>query len=170
MVDLYNAMAQNQGLLPEEMRAVCLDILVPRPPEDSPFEGQRFDLIVVRRTSYRFERFSDVPYSDHQCASAYHHFESIEAVTTALVSYLKPGGALMVVDLIRPSEEEVNNIDEIFPEHDASIVCHRGGFKEEEIISAFNAAGLQNVCFEAAIPVRKKGYNLKLFLAKGERN
>jgi hypothetical protein len=47
MVDLYNASAVNQGLLPEELKAVCVDILSEGIQEEDPFGGQRFDLVVV---------------------------------------------------------------------------------------------------------------------------
>ncbi|RXW21817.1 hypothetical protein EST38_g4043 [Candolleomyces aberdarensis] len=149
MVDLYNASAVNQGLLPEELRAVCVDILSEGLREDDPFGSQRFDLVV--------------------CASAYHHFESIDNVTKKLVSHLKEdGGTLMVVDLIY-SESLVDGLDEVFPEHEDGIVAHRGGFKPEAIINAFRNAGLEDVEFQPAINVKKKGHSLQLFLAKGRR-
>ncbi|KAF6758178.1 hexaprenyldihydroxybenzoate methyltransferase [Ephemerocybe angulata] len=145
MVDLYNMFALNQGLLSEELRAVRFDVLASSPQD--PFNGQRFDVVV--------------------CASAYHHFESIEDVTTALVSYLKPGGTLIVVDLIQPGEQV--NLDELFPEHEGSIVAHRGGFKETTIVQAFEKSGLQEVEFRPAVNVKKKGQSLQLFLAKGRK-
>ncbi|KAF5324677.1 hypothetical protein D9611_004093 [Ephemerocybe angulata] len=145
MVDLYNMFALNQGLLSEELRAVRFDVLASSPQD--PFNGQRFDVVV--------------------CASAYHHFESIEDVTTALVSYLKPGGTLIVVDLIQPGDQV--NLDELFPEHEGSIVAHRGGFKETTIVQAFEKSGLQQVGFRPAVNVKKKGQSLQLFLAKGRK-
>ncbi|KAJ3525832.1 hypothetical protein NMY22_g10410 [Coprinellus aureogranulatus] len=147
MVDLYNQHAQNQGLSPDEFRAVCVDILA-SPSSGDPFDGRRFDVVV--------------------CASAYHHFESIGDVTKALVSYLKPGGTLIVVDLIQPDDHV--DLDELFPEHNSSIVAHRGGFKEEQVVQAFRDAGLDGVEFRPAVNVKKKGHSLRLFLAKGRRS
>jgi hypothetical protein len=104
-----------------------------------------------------------------QCASAYHHFQSIDDATKRLVSYLKEdGGTLMVVDLIY-SESLADCLDEIFPEHQDGIVAHRGGFKSEAIIHVFQNVGLEDVEFQAAISVKKKGHSLELFLAKGRR-
>ena len=102
----------------------------------------------------------------NQCASAYHHFQSIQDVTKALVSYLKPGGTLIVVDLIQPGED-VLDLDELFPDHDGTIVAHRGGFREETVVYAFQQAGLEGIEFRPAVKVKKKGHALHLFLAHG---
>ena len=100
-----------------------------------------------------------------QCASAYHHFESIEDVTKALVSYLKPGGTLIVVDLVQP--EDARDLDELFPDHDGTIVAHRGGFREETIVQTFQRANLEGIEFRPVVNVKKKGQALHLFLAQG---
>lgn len=44
MVDHYNLRVQNQGLLPEEMKAVCIDLKG----RDDELDGAKFDVIVVR--------------------------------------------------------------------------------------------------------------------------
>ncbi|TEB31439.1 hexaprenyldihydroxybenzoate methyltransferase [Coprinellus micaceus] len=146
MVDLYNQTARNQGLLPDELRAVCVDILdAPGSQPQDPFNGQRFDVVT--------------------CASGYHHFESIEDITKALVSYLKPGGTLIVVDLVQ--HEDAHDLDDLFPDHDGAIVAHRGGFREETVVQAFQRAGLGGIVFCSVMNVKKKGHSLNLFLARG---
>ena len=44
-VDLYNTQASNQGLAPEEMRAVCTELKG----EPGELDGLKFDIIVVSR-------------------------------------------------------------------------------------------------------------------------
>lgn len=88
-------------------------------------------------------------------------------MTIALSSYLKPGGVLIVVDLIQP--EDSKDLNELFPDHGEGIVAHRGGFKEDTIVQAFRNAALEDIQFGAAVNVKKKGRNLQLFLAKGSR-
>lgn len=43
MVDQYNLRVFNQGIPPEEMRAVCTEL----EGKDGELEGQKFDIIVV---------------------------------------------------------------------------------------------------------------------------
>lgn len=45
-VDRYNTQASNQGLAPEEMHAVCVELT--GDPQENELDGARFDLIVVR--------------------------------------------------------------------------------------------------------------------------
>ncbi|KAJ7611695.1 S-adenosyl-L-methionine-dependent methyltransferase [Roridomyces roridus] len=88
MVDFYNEKVHNQGIPPEEMRAVCADLKG----EISELDGQKFDVIV--------------------CSAAYHHLESIDDTTRVLSFFLKPGGCLLVVDFMKsdqPVPEDVPN-------------------------------------------------------------
>ena len=45
VVDFFNLRASNQGLAPEEMKAVCVDLKL----EDHELRGTKFNVIVVRR-------------------------------------------------------------------------------------------------------------------------
>ncbi|KDQ18549.1 hypothetical protein BOTBODRAFT_28936 [Botryobasidium botryosum FD-172 SS1] len=137
MVEHYNARVANQGIPPEEMRAVCTDLS-----GKGELEGLLFDVIV--------------------CAQAYHHILSIEDVTKNLFSYLKPGGALLVVDLVRG--KHAADFHSQASEH---VVAHRGGFIESEIRAAFEDAGLGQFEWGIAAEVRSQGRELELFIAKG---
>ncbi|QRW26838.1 methyltransferase domain protein [Rhizoctonia solani] len=86
-VEYYNERVANQGIPPEEMRAICTELVERNTSDTDPFDGVEFDVIV--------------------CTQAYHHFDDIDDVTKTLASYLKPGtGVLVVVDMIRSSESE----------------------------------------------------------------
>jgi hypothetical protein len=123
-------------------------------------DGVKFDVIVVRLLS-RFPNTSEE--QPAQCASAYHHFESIEDVTRTLAFFLKPGGSLMVSDILKPSNE-----DEVFQHGShAHIVPHKGGFKEADMRKAFDAAELQDMSFDKVTSGEKHGRNIDFFLAKG---
>jgi len=48
LVDIYNERVSNQGITPDEMRAVCVELKG----EEGELESLKFDVIVVRRTPY----------------------------------------------------------------------------------------------------------------------
>ncbi|KAJ7574025.1 S-adenosyl-L-methionine-dependent methyltransferase [Mycena floridula] len=81
MVDRFNERADQQGLEPEEMRAVCVELTG----RDDELEGRKFDVVV--------------------CCLAYHHFPSIEKMTAILRFFVKPGGSILVADY--EAQEEV---------------------------------------------------------------
>jgi len=140
MVRRYNLRADWQGLAPEEMHAICTDL------EHSPegLDGEHFDVIV--------------------CSASYHHFESVESITRALASYLKPGGVLLVADIA----QNVDNTEVVAHPH-ANIVAHRKGFSPAEIENVFTAAGLVDVVVngEAITNAKTHGHDVNIFLAKG---
>uniref|UniRef100_D8PL46 Methyltransferase type 11 domain-containing protein n=1 Tax=Schizophyllum commune (strain H4-8 / FGSC 9210) TaxID=578458 RepID=D8PL46_SCHCM len=116
MTNRYNERVENQGLEPENMRAICID------PDDDLRE---------------FEATFDVAV----CAASYHHFPSIEETTLKLARTMRPGGVLMVADLVK-----VDGTEDLYPEHgDASLVCHQGGIAEADIRRVFGEAGLSNL-------------------------
>jgi len=96
MVDQYNLRVFNQGIPPEEMRAVCAEL----EGKDGELRGQNFDVIV--------------------CASAFHHMESIEQATKILVHFLRPGGYLIVVDLEK-TDADVHQHDRHIVPHPGGI-------------------------------------------------
>lgn len=88
-------------------------------------------------------------------------------MTQALCSFLRPGGSLLVIDLLK---DETIDVDELFPEHGThNIVAHRGGFTRVQIQESFTMAGLESFEFKVAIKARKKGYPVTLFVAQGAK-
>ncbi|KIM29132.1 hypothetical protein M408DRAFT_329134, partial [Serendipita vermifera MAFF 305830] len=192
MVDYYNQRVYNQGIPPDQMRAICLT------GTDSDLDGQKFDLIV--------------------CSQAYHHFPNIAAVTKTLASLLKPGtGKLFVADLMpydtsifkqhgqgqghqghghshdqghghghghshdqghdhghshshshgHEAHEESHDAHEPFQ---GPAVVRKGGFEESEIQTVFTEAGLVDWQFiENAASAEMKNKRVELFLAVGRR-
>ncbi|KAF5386915.1 hypothetical protein D9615_002001 [Tricholomella constricta] len=154
MVDQFNLRVSNQGISPEEMQAVCVELKG----EPGELGDEKFDVIV--------------------CAAAYHHFTSIDDVTRILAYFLKPGGALLVVDLKKQDGEHAHSHghghghghsqdhghQSMFPQQVHHIVPHRGGLGEEDMRKAFEGAGLSSFSFEDGIVGKN---DVKLFLAKG---
>lgn len=97
MVRRYNQRVEQQGLEPEDMRAVCVGVEADLKDEGNS-EGDLTD----------FEDQFDVVV----CAASYHHFPSIEDTTRQLASVLKAGGTLMVADLLKAEGAE-----DLYPEH-----------------------------------------------------
>lgn len=143
MVDMYNLSVHNQGISPDEMRAVCISAIKE---DEEHLKGTTFDVIV--------------------CANAYHHFTSIDNVTKCLVSYLKHGGSLLVADLIKGQSSQ-----EAFPPNVDHIVPHRGGFTAEEIQNVFESAGLHNFSLTEATKARSRHATepVTFFIARGDR-
>ncbi|KAL4075335.1 S-adenosyl-L-methionine-dependent methyltransferase [Scleroderma yunnanense] len=143
MVDLYNLSVHNQGISPDEMRAICISAIKEN---EEQLQGMAFDVIV--------------------CASAYHHLASIDDVTKILATYLKPGGSLLVTDLIKDHSSQ-----DVFPHNAQHIVPHRDGFTEDEIHNAFSSAGLHNFHFKeiARATAKHAGQPVTFFLARGDK-
>lgn len=137
MVDIYNNDAKEQNLFPNERKAVRVDRLVEN---EIQLEGMSFDVIV--------------------CASSYHHFPSIVDVTKVLASYLKSGGSLLVVDMVKGEYPVLQTYHQ---------VAHKGGFDAEDMRMAFEAAGLHNFSFAEAATIEFAGHPVTMFLASGER-
>ncbi|KAF9230077.1 S-adenosyl-L-methionine-dependent methyltransferase [Melanogaster broomeanus] len=135
MVDHYNKTVSDNGVALEEMRAICVTELC---------ENE--------------EQLQGI------CASSYHHFPSIDEVTKTLVSYLKPGGSLLVADLIHDESTH-----EAFPPGFDHIVAHKGGFPEADIRTTFEKAGLGNVTFEKVAEAKRAGHPVSFFLARGDK-
>jgi SAM-dependent methyltransferase len=170
MVDQYNTRVSNQGIPREEMHAVCADL---QGTADE-LDGGKFDLVVVRPSTQIRAPTSLTPHvstligdlSAIQCASSYHHFASINDVTRTLAFFLKPNGVLLVIDLLKSDDAET---EDIFPDHPHHVVAHKGGFKEDDLRTAFQEAGLTAFMFNDAMSVKRGGHDLKLFIAKGTK-
>lgn len=135
MVDLYNEQLKDTN----NASAVCMELKG----KEGELSDARFDMIF--------------------CASAYHHFASIEDVTRTLTFFLKPGGALIVVDIVHSEEAYAS-----MAKH-GHMVPHTHGLSREQIHEAFGAAGLSMRLFEN-IPSAVEHTDKELFLAIGERS
>ncbi|KAF9453665.1 S-adenosyl-L-methionine-dependent methyltransferase [Macrolepiota fuliginosa MF-IS2] len=139
-VDVSQRMVEqyNEKLKGEAASAVCIELKG----EEDELSGARFDMI--------------------WCASAYHHFASVEGITRILASFLKPGGVLIVADIIHLEEEY-----ELPAKHGHSVP-HKHGLSKGDMQGAFDAAGLTMKVFED-IPRAAESEDMNLFLAVGEK-
>lgn len=69
---------------------------------------------------------------------AYHHFASPQAYTKTLAYYLKPGGKLLVADLMPTSAFDAPGVSERIH----AAVPHQKGFTESVMREMFEGAGL----------------------------
>ncbi|EJC98903.1 S-adenosyl-L-methionine-dependent methyltransferase [Fomitiporia mediterranea MF3/22] len=144
MVDIYNTRVKNQGIPEEEMHAICADIKG----EEGELDGQKFDVVV--------------------CSMAYHHFASITDVTRKLVFFLKPGGVLLVIDIIKGASQTLmgQHMNDAERKH---LVPHAGGFDEAALRPVFEEAGLVDFSFRPRVRVVKGDKAVNAFIAKGVR-
>lgn len=73
---------------------------------------------------------------------------------------------LLVIDLLKSDDVET---EDLFPDHPHHVVAHKGGFKEDDLRTAFREAGLTAFMFNDAMTVKRRGHDLKLFIAKGTK-
>jgi SAM-dependent methyltransferase len=175
MVDQYNLRVWNQGIPAEEMRAVCVELKGVQ----GELDDLKFDAIVVRFTFCQFLAQNLLTRRLHnKCALAYHHFESIAEVTRTLAYFLKPGGSLLVADILRPSSTSTGSDDQhsghppLFPETYHHIVPHKHAFSESDVREAYDAAGLCHFRFNVIDQLpncQMHGRGMNFFLAKGTK-
>ncbi|KAF9480857.1 S-adenosyl-L-methionine-dependent methyltransferase [Pholiota conissans] len=140
-VDVFNKAVSNQGIAPEDMRAVCVELKG----EEGELDGLKFDVIT--------------------CIVSYHHFADIDKMTQMLSFFLKPGGALLVVDITKPPAATA--ADSLFPAEFGHVVAHTGGMTKEGMQKAYEGAGLVNFEFEHLEKVTVHEKEMMLFIAKG---
>jgi hypothetical protein len=99
-----------------------------------------------------------------KCASAYHHFSSVDDVSRILACFLKPGGTLLVADMMK-----TESCENILPDTVAHIVSHQAGFCEEDIRKSFDRAQLESFGFEMATSAKVHGKMVDFFIAKGRK-
>jgi len=143
MVELYNESVSNHGVSPEEMQAFCVKL----EGKESELDGQIFDVVL--------------------CTMAYHHFEDLNSVTRTLTYFVKPGGVLAIMDLMKPEEGQPSFIHNHPDAH--HVVPHKGGFDEAEIKALFvDVAGLEKFSYAPSVEIKKDGdVKMKCFLAVG---
>ena len=99
---------------------------------------------------------------------AYHHFPDINATTRLLSFFLNEGGVLFIVDLIK--EADNTGLPEIKDQTcHGQVVAHKGGFREAQIQSAFEYAGLRDYKYRPCAKVNSKNKEVQLFLARGTK-
>ena len=113
--------------------------------------------------SYVFSNDGMVNHSQRalKCTSAYHHFESIDKVTSTLAYFLKPGGALIVID----GERGQNDIP--VDEAHRKIIAHANWLEKADIVYALEQAGLSSISYETAFSTELFGFPVSYFVAKG---
>ncbi|TFK31989.1 S-adenosyl-L-methionine-dependent methyltransferase [Crucibulum laeve] len=140
MIDQYNKRVDAEGVPADSFHAIRAELKG----EDGELDGKKFDVII--------------------CCSAYHHFSSVEEITRILVSFLKPGGTLLIIDHKPTSREEMESI---WPgKFSDQVVALPGGFEEEVVQKLFEGAGLVDFVHKD-VPSAKVIRDMELFVAKG---
>lgn len=97
---------------------------------------------------------------------AYHHFGDIVQTTKILAYFLKPGGSLIVADILKAPNVSVA----LFADHNVEhIVPHQKGFDEADMKRTFEAAGLEFATFEKAAGAKKDDQTVEFFLARASK-
>ena len=94
---------------------------------------------------------------------AYHHFEDIIKTTKILAYFLKPGGSLIVADILKSPNVSVALFADRSVEH---IIPHQEGFDEVDMKRTFEAAGLEYVSFERAAEAKRHDQPVEFFLTR----
>jgi hypothetical protein len=96
---------------------------------------------------------------------AYHHFASIQDTTRILAFFLKPGGYLIITDIMRGDEDNAQKV----PDKYAHMVAHTHGFTQQEIQDTFSSAGLIDIDYKSILNTHWQGKPMEIFLAKGRK-
>jgi SAM-dependent methyltransferase len=99
------------------------------------------------------------------CNAALHHIADAPRAARALVQALRPGGALLVADVLTPRVEDPAN--PLFEEKFHAMVPHRHGFSESDMRTLFKGAGLSDFEFREAFETEMHGKKIALFVARG---
>lgn len=147
------------------MRAVCVELKG----AEGELDGLKFDIITVRRSHpipHKPRALTSPPVETliSQCALSYHHFADIAAITRTLAFFLKPGGALLVVDIVKPAS---HGDAPLFDEKYSHVVPHTHGMTKEAVQAVFEGAGLGEFTFKPIAPISMHGMDAIMFIAKG---
>ena len=95
---------------------------------------------------------------------AYHHFAAPADMTRILAYFLKPGGSLLVTDILETAEGFLPDdaADEV-----KLAVAHGHGFAEADMRAMFEGAGLVQFEIAPAFSAKVAGKESRLFLARG---
>ncbi|KAI0088592.1 S-adenosyl-L-methionine-dependent methyltransferase [Irpex rosettiformis] len=141
-VDAYNARVNQQGLTPEDMNAVRVLLKG----EEGELGGKMFDVIIS--------------------VASHHHLPDIDATSRILDNFLKPGGSLLIVDILNENLGSSSQQPELLEKY-KDIVVHKSGFTEAEIRGNLEQAGLETIDFQILTTVLLHDRDVKLFLARG---
>jgi hypothetical protein len=83
-----------------------------------------------------------------------------------LSAFLKPGGALLVVDVVKPAR---HGAAPLFDESYHHVVPHSHGMSREGVRAALEGAGLVDFVFKPLTTVIMHGTEAVLFLAKATK-
>ncbi|KAH9928964.1 S-adenosyl-L-methionine-dependent methyltransferase [Fomitopsis serialis] len=138
-VDQYNRQASTHGLS-DKLNSLCVVLR-----GDGKLDGftQQFDVVL--------------------CTMAYHHFGSPEDVTKILASVVKPGGSLLIIDILADSTQ-----NDFVKGEKYKHVAHRGGFNEGRMKDMFSAAGLVDFEMQELVSgLAIQEHTVTLFLTRG---
>ncbi|RKL21204.1 hypothetical protein BFJ68_g2473 [Fusarium oxysporum] len=152
MVEQYNMLAELCGFSTDKMRAIHGDLMNPEAspsPELSTPEFNDFDLIAM--------------------CMALHHVQDYAAMIQKLSEKLRPGGVLLIIDLVASSESgcpEATMAKEL-----SNHTMSKMGFTEMEVKTAFEKAGLEGWswrwCSERSQVPEEIGGEQQGFFARG---
>ncbi|KAI0345672.1 S-adenosyl-L-methionine-dependent methyltransferase [Trametopsis cervina] len=143
-IDVYNRRVDQQGIPREEMRAIRTRLTG----ADGELGDAKFDIIV--------------------CAASYHHFPDINETTHVLSKFLKPGGSLLIADILKESVSE-DSSPPLLDQY-RHIVVHPDGFTEDEMRATIEHASLKNFDFNVVAKAILHGRDVKFFLARGVKS
>ncbi|KAI0318506.1 S-adenosyl-L-methionine-dependent methyltransferase [Amylostereum chailletii] len=153
-VNEYNRRVGNQGLIPEEMQAIRVELKG----EEGELDGRKFDVVV--------------------CSMSYHHFDDVAEKTHMLAFFLQFGGSLIICDYLMSSNGEGGDLmssngeggDDVSKDEKYSqLVPHRHGFSEESMRRTMEGAGLVEFSFRKAFSARHRGSSVDIFVAKATK-
>lgn len=163
MIKEFNMKCFNQGIKPDEMKAVCVDLTTGN---DSLSSEQL--LAKLGGSSAPPDPFDFII-----CSQAFHHITDVSAIIKILALLLKPNGYLFVVDLINHPEYS----DKFHHKSAHHTVAHKGGFTLDEIKQAFAAHDTlltdckaeQAFSFPKKVEPENEEINFGFFLASAKR-
>lgn len=152
MVEQYNMLAEAAGFSSDKMRAIHGDLMDPEaspsPELDTP-EFNGFDLIVM--------------------CMALHHVQDYTAMIQRLSEKLRPGGVLLIIDLVASSESGCPQAP--MAKDLSNHTMAKMGFTEVEVKTAFEKAGLEGWswrwCSERSQVPEEIGGEQQGFFARG---
>lgn len=117
-VNEFNMMVHNQGIDADEMHAICADLLTDC--EDSLYSSIESDLVIA--------------------SSVYHHIEDIPLLTSRLRRCVKPGGWLVIIDMLNMLNDQDSNHPHRDIDSKGCVVKHHGGFTIEKLSKVLTQA------------------------------
>ncbi|KAF5538557.1 hypothetical protein FMEXI_9328 [Fusarium mexicanum] len=155
MVEQYNMLTEAAGFSPEKMRAIHGDLMDPEAsssPELGAPEFNDFDLIVM--------------------CMALHHVQDYTAMIQKLSERLRPGGVLLIIDLVASSESDCP--EATMAKDLSNHTMSKMGFTEMEVKTAFEKAGLEDWswrwCSERSQVPEEIGGEQQGFFARGSKS